>query len=861
MAILLRQFQLISLILLLGLTVWTQQTDGSLHISVIDQNRNFISTFTARIKKGQQIVAEVISKDNFDVVFSKIEVGSYILEIESEGFKPQSLEVKIKSERSKISVILKIAEIVENVKIDLAAKDQRVEESFNNFLTAEQIAALPDDPREMEAALRRIAGDNNVVIRVDGFSGGRLPIKSQIASVRIVRSSYDAEHHELGMIYVDVVTKVGSRRFSGSISFDFNDEAFNARNAFAKIRFPEQNRNTFFYLSGPIKENKTDFSLVFTNSNYLKSQNIVAFLPDGIFKDSINSLTSSNFLDLRVNHNLTKNLPIKLSYQFSDGISNNLGIGDFNLPDKAFDLKTRSQEFRFSTVGYFANKFLNEFRVQYKEENLRTIPQSEETSVIVLDSFRSGGAGNFQRNLKRSFWLADNLLFGFKKHALKFGGTISFENEKQDSAYNQNGTFIFSTLQDFSLGRPSIFSRSLGIRKAEVLQYQIGLFVQDDIQIRKNFIASFGLRYEWQNNINDNNNFSPRLAFSWSPFKDGRTTLRLGAGLFYNWLEIRNLLAILSQDNTQPGEIIIINPSYPIPFSSDVSRLLPPSFTQKAEDLDNPYVFHTSFIVQQRISEKTNFRAEYIYQKGLHQFRSRDINAPFEGIRPDSDFGRIVQIESSAFFSRNSIVFSLDGNLTKKVFYTFNYNLSKVISDSNGFFGLPSDSYDLRNDISEANDDQRHRFSSYLSWQIKKGLRFSTIYSAKSPLPYTITTGQDNNNDTVFNDRPFNFGRNSERGTWYKQLDISLSYIFSFINRNNGKSNKDFSIVTTSSESGYDFTDAEKRFSLRFFANAGNVLNQNNLNNFVGVQTSPFFRQATSAKQARKITFGIRFNF
>ena len=822
-----------------------------------------ILNFAARLKKERKIEKEIVSDSAREAVFAKIAAGKYVLEIVAEGFKPQTSEIEIKPGANDLTVVLDVADIVENVNVEQSAQEKALENGFSNFLTDAQIAALPDDPREMEAELRKLAGGDNVVIRVDGFTGGRLPSKSQIASIRIVRSSYDAENHTLGVIFVDVVTKVGSRRWDGSASFTFNDESLNARNAFSQKRFPEQNRNAFLFLSGPIRENKTDFSFLLYDNRDFRAQNIVAFLPSGAFNDSVNSRSRSNFLDLNVNHNLTKKLPVKFRYNFSDLDSENLGVGGFNLPERAFAIKNRTHEFRFSTAGNFAKRFLNEFRFQYQNEFSLVSPQSDAAAIIVLDSFSRGGAGNLQKNSRQSFWLADNLLFGVEKHALKIGGELLFEKQTQTSALNQNGTFIFSNLQDFQNGRPSIFSQSLETRRAEASQIQTDVFVQDDVRIGKSFVLSFGVRYEWQNNLNDFNNFSPRVAFSWSPGAEGKTTFRGGIGIFYSRLETNTLLAISSQNETQPGETIILNPGFPNPLTGGAIQILPPSFLQKADDLENPEILHASFGVQRRISNSSQLRIEYVYQKGTHQFRSRDINAPFEGVRPNPNFGRIAQIESSAFFVRNAVNIGYSGRLTRKISFMLDYTLAQTLSDSGGIFSLPSDNYNLRAERAAADNDQRHRLSGFLSWQIRKGLRVNAIYTARSPMPYTITTGRDDNRDTSFNDRPFGVGRNSERGAWRNQFDLNASYIFSFLSRKNAGSGKSFSVVTTAAESssGFDTTDPEKRFSLKFFANIENLFNQVNPTNFVGVETSPFFRQPTAAAQARKISLGVRFNF
>jgi hypothetical protein len=188
--------------------------------------------------------------------------------------------------------------------------------------------------------------------------------------------------------------------------------------------------------------------------------------------------------------------------------------------------------------------------------------------------------------------------------------------------------------------------------------------------------------------------------------------------------------------------------------------------------------------------------------------------------------------------------------------------LSKTISDNNGIFGLPSGNYDLRADRSVANNDQRHKIYASLGWKIKKGLRLTTIFMAGSPLPYTITTGRDDNGDTNFNDRPIGIARNSERGEWQKQVDASLSYTFSFFDRQSKDSSGSYSVVTTSGDASgsFDF-NSEKRFSIRLFATVQNLLNSTNFTNFVGVETSPFFRQPISSSPARTIKLGMNFRF
>ena len=119
------------------------------------------------------------------------------------------------------------------------ASDPR-SERFGNVLTQEQIDALPDDPDEMEAVLKEMAGPG-ATIRVDGFRGGKLPPKSQIRSIRFSprhvrgrepRRRHDVRRHRR--------PQPGLGPLRGSVDFTFRDEALNARNAFQPQKGPEQ---------------------------------------------------------------------------------------------------------------------------------------------------------------------------------------------------------------------------------------------------------------------------------------------------------------------------------------------------------------------------------------------------------------------------------------------------------------------------------------------------------------------------------------------------------------------------------------------------------------------------------------------
>ena len=87
------------------------------------------------------------------------------------------------------------------------------------MLTRAQIEALPDDPDEMERILKDMAGPG-AIMRVNGFRGGKMPPKDQIAQIRFRRNMFAADAHEPGLVTVDILTKPGVNAWRGSSNLE-----------------------------------------------------------------------------------------------------------------------------------------------------------------------------------------------------------------------------------------------------------------------------------------------------------------------------------------------------------------------------------------------------------------------------------------------------------------------------------------------------------------------------------------------------------------------------------------------------------------------------------------------------------------
>ncbi|MGH9770040.1 MAG: hypothetical protein ACREAB_21665, partial [Blastocatellia bacterium] len=273
---------------------------------------------------------------------------------------------------------------------------------------------------------------------------------------------------------------------------------------------------------------------------------------------------------------------------------------------------------------------------------------SNAATIQVLGAFNRGGARINSSRRVREVELADNLDLPFKKHGVRVGFQLEASRYNSNELRNQNGAFIFSSLAAFRAGRPTTYTRRNGVGKVEFDQVQLGWYAQDDWRIHKSLTLSFGARHEMQTNLNDQNNVMSRAGFAWSPFKKGNTTIRGGAGIFYDWFASETYEQALRVNGQQQSDLVIGNPGFPDPLAGGTASALPASRIQIDPNLRMPYVAQTSIGVEQSLPHNIRLMSQYFHRRGRRQLRGRNINAPINGFSPDPASGVITQIESSA---------------------------------------------------------------------------------------------------------------------------------------------------------------------------------------------------------------------
>jgi hypothetical protein len=212
---------------------------------------------------------------------------------------------------------------------------------------------------------------------------------------------------------------------------------------------------------------------------------------------------------------------------------------------------------------------------------------------------------------------------------------------------------------------------------------------------------------------------------------------------------------------------------------------------------------------------KTTLAVTYINAQTRRLLRSRNINAPLNGVRPLPNAGNIFQYESTGRFNQNQVIVNLRSNFHEGVSIFSNYAFGGAKSDSDGSGMFPANSYDLSGEYGRSALDIRHRFVVGGNLTAPFGFSFGPFITFRSGVPFNITTGADTNGDTLFNERPAFATNVSEPGIIASRLgtfDPTPDPGDAIIPRNYGRG-PEFFVVNLRATKEFGFGGGEKKSS------------------------------------------------
>lgn len=903
----------------------------------------------AHISAAQVVLVDETGTEQQDVtneqgrfVFRNVAPGTYTVRVVAAGFENYVGEpVAIARGFAPMTVTLKVEGVTENVTV---TADQGIALDPNSnadatVLKEKDLEALPDDPDELAEALQEMAGPGagpgGGQFYVDGFSGGRLPPKSSIREIRINSNPFSAEYDRVGFGRIEIFTKPGSDKFRGTAFGSFTDESLNARNPLAPVRASEQERHYGVNFGGPLNKSASYFfdfdrreiddSATINATTLNSALEPVPFA--STFAQPARRTEFSPRLDLQVGEKHT----FVFRYEFEQDNRDNGGIGGYSLPSAAVSSRSRDQDFTATDTFIINPSLISETRIRLSRETSTREAVSSDggPAIVVSDAFTSNSSAGTSEQTEQRFELQQYFNMVRGNHTIRTGVRLRGTKLTNLSTSNYVGTYVFagdverdasgqpipggdsiSSIEQYRrvlLGvagyRPSQFSVSGGDPFASANQFDVAVFGQDEWRVRPNFTLSLGLRYENQTNAGNDLNFAPRLGFAYSfNSADGRpsTVIRGGFGIFYDRVDDSLTLDEVRFDGIRQQQFIVARPDFfpLVPSENVLEGFRLPVSTRELDALETPYQIQGSIGVERQLPLGITGNVTYVWSRGVHQLRTRNINAPVPGtgLRPYGEAaGNIYSIEASGLSERHQIRIGFNRRAGRITLFG-NYGLSFANSDTDGAGSQPANPYDLSDEYGRASDDSRHFLFIGSNIQGPWGLQFSPFLFARSGRPYNITLGRDLNGDSVFTDRPgiadadtpdvvltpigyvdpipgpnaVLIPRNAVTGPTFSRLNFSVSKTIGFGGSSAEAGNTGAGSVPGDSGGrghgrgrfgGFGGGGSDSRYSLTVSVRASNVLNHPSYFNPSGVLTSPTFGIPNAAASGRRVELQMRFSF
>jgi hypothetical protein len=355
------------------------------------------------------------------------------------------------------------------------------------------------------------------------------------------------------------------------------------------------------------------------------------------------------------------------------------------------------------------------------------------------------------------------------------------------------------------------------------------------------------------------------MGVTWAPFKSGRTTLRASYGHFYNWLSANTYEQTLRVDGSRQQDLFIVDPAYPDPGVVGTVRTTNKYLLGPDVQMGRTRRFSTG--IDQTISPKVRVNASFQSVRGVDQLRGENLNAPVNGVRPDPGFANIIQTVSDAELHSDQLSTTLNVNFAggvrnagtprwnpRRTTLRLAYWIARANNNFDGPFVVPPGG-SLDAEWAPSPGDRRHRYAIAINSQALRNLNASVTLAGNTGTPYNITTGFDDNDDSLFNDRPAGVGRNSERTSSQATVSANLSYSIGVGGSAPPRA------VQEGGRGGDRGAPATGRYRLVFMASVNNLTNRTNFSGFSGIQTSPFFLTPTAAQNPRKVDIGVGLRF
>jgi hypothetical protein len=539
-------------------------------------------------------------------------------------------------------------------------------------------------------------------------------------------------------------------------------------------------------------------------------------------------VTSTQLL-AKVDHQLPRTQTLTVRYNLGDGLNENIEpFGGITARSRAAALDSRDHVLAAGHTAVFARAWVNELRFQYahRDQLVRSLDpacggpcltSAQGGPTLEVTGFASVGRQRFTPQTRTTaLWqVIDTVSRSIGSHVLKAG--IDFQRtqdltEGPALPLHFGGRYIFQSLpaipgvlpapvnpiQAVALGLPAAYVQGYGRDTDQYDNGSFALFVQDDWRLGNRLTVKYGIRYQtqfWKDITysapgypgtfgvpSDHDNVAPRVAVSWDPLGDRKTSVHGAFGLFFD----QTLTAMPAVTDLLDGDdhvrtLVRTFPATLAAWAAPGHRLpeaAAGTFTTLKFLIDpglkTPYARHGSFGIDRELPGQMAVSANFVLARGFNQVGTLDYNP----VVPALGAGRRPQdINGVAGTSASLLQYTtfgetwykgLTASLTKRYSNRYQMMLSYTLSEAednstdfqsafipqqNGRGRNPSDidglpiGFDPDSERGPSSQDQRHRFVASGAYLAPGDVQLASIVTIGSGRPYTILAGADLNGD------------------------------------------------------------------------------------------------------------------
>jgi hypothetical protein len=854
--------------------------------------------------------------------FSCVAPGAHRLHAQMAGFGMLDMNLTTGTATREVKLILRPADVETTVQVDAESSTVDVSPSTSGpaqTLVGDQLQALADDPDDLLRELQQMAAaaggsPGGASIGIDGFSangdgGPVLPPKSSIAYIKVNPDNFSAEYRNVpyGGGEVQIFTKPGQSAFHGALFATNSSSWMNALDPFSTSAAPIGKQRYGAELSGPVRKKGSDFTATLEHRAINNVAVVDAITPasnPGFFTQTVPAPQALWIGMARSDWQFGQKNTFTASFNANHNTFENLGVGGIVLAEGGYNEVRYEYILHLTDITTISPRLMHELRVGVMWDGRTDTPVLTAPQIQVAGYFTGGGNTLQTKRLNEKYntWDED-AIWTTSKHLLKFGIQTEFLDQHKRLPTNFNGTYIFgnSTTETPLLqyenslkgtDTPTDYSDTEGNPEMDFVQVRIAAFIQDDWKLLPNLHLAAGLRYYGQNDLTLVHNYTPRLGLTWTPDKKATWNIHAHAGMFTGRMQSQIYATFLGLDGVQRITSTVYNPTVycaggltgpppcnPLAGATPIHTV----YTQQP-GLPNTFYSIEDLGVTHSLPHGWTFSGSYEIAQMWHYMRAENINSPLNdsptGPRPGPADMNILQLQGTGRGWGNVEFASLEQHSLKRLQFFFGAVRNQIIDDTD-------DSYFLTPQTTGVNTGEYARRDTNGLWNVFGNItltlpykfKLGTVFNSTGGMPFNITTGNDNNGDGDFNDRPRYAPAGtplcpSPSSTTPAPAPVPCAYVTPYgflmntgfgptISRDRGVMPWTYYLDVNLQRMITLTHDAKAAHvqTLTLNVRSSNVLNHLNVTQEGSVLGSPLFNRPDQGDNGRRIEFGARYTF